>query len=390
MAIIGGGSIGSATAWHLLESAPEMSVVVIEPDPSYHLAATSVASGGVRQLFSRPENVRLSQYTHEVIEAWDGWPAGRDVAGADVAPATGWRPNGYLFIAAHTSASSRQLETDYAQQRALGVDAMWLEPNQIHDRYPHLRVDDLGPGILSPRDGWLDPHAFLHGMRARARHLGASFVTDKVVGFEVRGQHVEALQLESGERLRATAVVNTAGVWGPALSGQLGLQLPVEPMRRFDHYVETPADFTGYPFIKDPSGLAVRPEGAGLTAALVDFSHPGGHDLSIDPTYFESVVWPALVQRFPVLDALKPVSTWAGLYDQNRFDGNMIIDRWTGHLDNFYFATGFSGHGLMHAPGVGRALTELIVHGKYRSIDLSRFGLDRILTGTPYAELAIR
>ncbi len=142
--------------------------------------------------------------------------------------------------------------------------------------------------------------------------------------------------------------------------------------------------------MKDPAGLAVRPQGTGLTAARVDFSQPGGHDLTVDPAYFETEVWPALAQRFPVLDELKLVSTWAGLYDQNRLDGNMIIDRWAGHLDNFYVATGFSGHGLMHAPAVGRALSELIVHSAYRTIDLARLGLDRVLTGTPYAEVAIR
>lgn len=185
-------------------------------------------------------------------------------------------------------------------------------------------------------------------------------------------------------------MVNVAGVWGPALSAKLGLRLPVEPMRRFDHYLQTKADFHDYPFVKDPSGLAVRPEGDGLTAAVVDFSHPGGHDLTIDPTHFDVHVWPALVRRFPVLDELKLVSTWAGLYDQNRLDGNMIIDRWAGRLDNYYFATGFSGHGLMHAPAVGRALSELIVHGEYRTIDLARLGLDRVHTGIPYAELAIR
>lgn len=388
--IVGGGCVGSATAWHLLEMAPGISVAVVEPDLSYHLASTSVASGGVRQLFTRPENVQMSQYTHEVIGRWDQWVPRAAATDAEPAPPLDWRANGYLFIADRGTTGSQQLERDHAQHRALGVDAVWLEPGDVADRFGHIRVDDLGPAVLSPRDGWLDPRAFLAGMQSRSRALGASFVTDEVVGFEVEGRRVASVGLASGRRVSGDAVVNVAGVWGPALSSQLGLELPVEPMRRFDHYAQTSADVGGYPFVKDPAGLAVRPEGAGITAAVVDFSHPGGHDLTIDPTYFDTVVRPALSQRFPVLADVEVVSTWAGLYQQNRLDGNMIIDRWAGHLDNYYFATGFSGHGLMHSPAVGRALSELIVHGEYCSIDLTRLGLDRVLTGTPYAELAVR
>jgi glycine/D-amino acid oxidase-like deaminating enzyme len=220
--------------------------------------------------------------------------------------------------------------------------------------------------------------------------LGASFLNDEVVGFEVEGRRVASVRLASGRSIRGDAVVNVAGVWGAALSAQLGLELPVEPMRRFDHYAQTSADVDDYPFVKDPAGLAVRPEGAGITAAVVDFSHPGGHDLNIDPSYFDTAVRPALAQRFPVLADVGLVSTWAGLYNQKRLDGNMIIDRWAGHVDNYYFATGFSGHGLMHSPAVGRSLCELIVYGEYRSMDLMRLGLDRVLTGTPYEELAVR
>jgi FAD-dependent oxidoreductase domain-containing protein 1 len=385
--IIGGGVMGAATAWHLLEAEPSLAVVVVEPSPDYERAASSHASGGVRQLFSRPENVLMSQYTHEVIDGWRDWtPPAADAYPEDV-PELGWRPQGYLFIADPGRAEA--LRADFEGQSRLGVQAEWLESDQLEERHPLLHTDDLGPAILSPRDGWLDPHAFLHGMLSRSRRLGARVVTDQAMGFDTARRRITSVTLESGARLHGDAFVNVAGVWGPSLSERLGLRLPVEPMRRFDHYVRTAADLTGYPFIKDPAGLAVRPEGPGLTAALVDFNAQGGFDLSIDKSHFERVVWPALVERIPATDRLKLVSTWAGLYDQNRFDGNMILDRWD-RLDNYLFATGFSGHGLMHAPAVGRALAELILHGEFRSIDLARMGLTRIANQTPYRELTIR
>jgi glycine/D-amino acid oxidase-like deaminating enzyme len=372
----------------LLGAHPTLRVAVVEPNPSYEFAASSKASGGVRQLFTRPENVLMSQYTHEVLAGWTSWspPAG-EVRPSDV-PELSWRPQGYLFIA--DPERSQALAEDFERQTRLGVQAHWLEPDQLAERYPHIRTDDLGPAILSHRDGWLDPHAFLHGMLSRARSLGAEIVTDKVVAFETDGRRVVAARLGSGGRIPGDSFVNVAGGGGPGLSADLGLKVPVEPMRRFDHYVQTLADFTGYPFVKDPSGLAVRPEGAGLTAALVDFSTPGGFALDIDRSWFPEVVWPALVARVPVADRLRLASTWSGLYDQNRLDGNMILDRWTGHLDNYHIATGFSGHGLMHAPAVGRALTELITTGTYQSIDLTPMGLQRVYDNRPYREAAIR
>jgi glycine/D-amino acid oxidase-like deaminating enzyme len=380
--------MGSATAWHLLSSAPGLTVAVVEPDPAYAGAASSAASGGVRQLFSRPENVLMSRYTHEVLETWADWTGADGSGDDDASPDLGWHPNGYLFIT--EPELSDQLRADFEQQRSLGVENEWLEPEQIAERYSLIATADLGPAVLSARDGWLDPASFLRGMVRRSRRLGAVYVRDRVVDFDVSGRRVTAVRLESGESVRADHVVNVAGVWGPELSARLGLKLPVEPMRRFDHYVEVKQDFSGYPFIKDPRGLAVRPEGAGLTAALVDFSTPGSWDLSIDRTWFESVVWPALVDRVPSADELRLVSTWSGHYDQNRLDGNMILDRWDAELDNYFFATGFSGHGLMHAPAVGRALAELVVHGAFQTIDLSRMGLARVLAGDPYRELTIR
>lgn len=386
--VVGGGVMGSATAWHLLAEAPGLSVAVVEPDGAYAGAASSTASGGVRQLFSRPENVQMSRYTHEIIDAWNDWTPPAGEAAPEEVPDIGWRPNGYLFITEREL--SDQLHADFEQQVSLGVEAQWLEPDQIAERYQLISTDDLGPAILSPRDGWLDPSTFLRGMVRRSRRLGTVYVRDRVVDFETSGRRVSSVVLETGRTLRADHVVNVAGVWGPGLSAKLGLNLPVEPMRRFDHYVETEQDFSAYPFMKDPKGLAVRPEGAGLTAALVDFSTPAGWDLSIDTSWFETVVWPALVERVPDADRLRLVSTWSGHYDQNRLDGNMILDRWDAQFDNYYFATGFSGHGLMHAPAVGRALSELILHGSFQTLDLSRMGLKRVITGDPYRELTIR
>jgi FAD-dependent oxidoreductase domain-containing protein 1 len=382
--VIGGGVVGCSTAVYLMLEAPGARVCVVEPDPTYSLAATPRASGGVRQLFTQPENILLSRHTLEVIREWDCFAATADGPPAGL----GWRQQGYLFIAAPEHAGA--LRANHEVQVALGVKALWLSKEELLSRYPEILVEDLAGAVLSPDDGWLDPHAMLDGLRRKAIDLGARFVKDRVSGLGLGVRRVDSVELEGGETLHPKAIVNAAGVWAPELAAQAGMPVPVEPMRRFEHHVLAHGDFAALPFLKDPYGLAIRPEGTGLSVGLVDVNEPGGFNLDIDHGYFDRAVWPALARRLPGLDRLRLHSTTVGLYDQNRLDGNPVIGNWPGERENFYVATGFSGHGMMHALGVGRGLAELIVHGAYRSIDLTRLGYHRIPESAPYPEIGIR
>lgn len=382
--IAGGGIVGMATAVHLLTADEGLDVVVVEPDSTYAHAATGKGTGGVRQLFTRPENIRLSQVTLDVVESWPAWAAAAGVA----APELNWRPNGYLFVAGRGDAQA--LHDNFEVQRAHGVEVVWLTPDEIASRYPQVRVDDLEGAVLSTRDGWLDPLAFFAGIRAKAMALGATVIEDQVTGFDREGCRVHAARLKSGGRLVAEAFVNATGTWAPELVAPLGMRLPVEPMRRHEHYVRTEEDLNALPFIKDARGLAIHSHRQGVSVGLVDFDHPGGDDLTIDPADFRDRLRPALTHRLPGSGDISRQRSWTGLYDQNRLDGNAIIGNWPGRLDNLYIASGFSGHGFMHALGVGRALTELILHGAYRTIDLARLGYQRVIDERPYPELGVR
>jgi FAD-dependent oxidoreductase domain-containing protein 1 len=187
----------------------------------------------------------------------------------------------------------------------------------------------------------------------------------------------------------AAAVINAAGCWAASIAKLAGMDVPVNPMRRFEHFVEIAEELPAMPLVKDPDRLVIRPEGKGYSVGLVDSGEPRGFNFEMDPAYFEDVVWPACAGRIPAFEALKLRREWVGLYDQCELDGNMILGNWPGRLDNFYVACGFSGHGLMHAPAVGRALAELIVAGRFETIDLTRMGYARVLANEPYAETGI-
>jgi FAD-dependent oxidoreductase domain-containing protein 1 len=380
--IIGGGAIGAAAAYFLRRHARAPSVTVIERDPTYQFASTPRASGGVRRLFSLPENIALSNYGIPFFEHFES-----EMAVNGEPAAINFRKGGYLFIV--PPETTGVLEKNFEVQQANGARVVWLDRKGLKETFPSMIVDDLGAGVHSPDDGWLDPHSVLQGFRKKAQSLGATFVADDVVGIETSGKVVRAAMLKSGRTIAGSAFINAAGAWAGEICKMAGWRVPIEPMRRYEHYFECEETIEPLPYIKDVNRLAFRPEGKGYSGGVPTLDEPRGFNFEVDHGYFEQVVWPALAARFPQFERTKEKNVIPGLYDQNEFDASPIIGPWTGKLDNFYLCAGFSGHGLMHAPGCGRALAELILDGAYRTIDLSPFGWQRVPDGKPYAERGI-
>ncbi|NQW52670.1 MAG: FAD-binding oxidoreductase, partial [Rhodospirillales bacterium] len=225
----------------------------------------------------------------------------------------------------------------------------------------------------------------MQGFRRTARDLGATYVADEVVSFYRGG-----VTLKEGGRLEAGCVVLAAGPWSGGVAARSGIALPVEPRRRsvFVFDVREAPGLT--PLTIDPSGTWFRPEGrfyiAGTTPA--EGNDAPGAPLEVQHAEWDEIVWPTLAARVPAFEAAKVVNSWAGYYEYNTFDQNGIVGRHP-EIENLIFATGFSGHGIQQSPAVGRAVAELIVHGDYRTLDLSPFGYDRIEAGRPIRELNV-
>lgn len=380
--IVGGAVMGSSAAYFLKARDASLDVVVAEPDPTYEWCSTLRASGGVRVLFSCPENIEMSKFGREFIRAF---PAAMAADGRE-APVD-WVQGGYLFIV--TPAGMPLLTANWRIQQAHGCDVRLLTPAELAQRFPSMNVADLGGGVHSPDDGWCDPNGLLQGLRRKAIALGARYVAERVVALECTAHAVRSATLACGRTIRADAFVNATGAWAAQVGAMADMPLPIAPLRRFEHYFTAGNPIEPLPYVKDLDRLAFRSEGRGFSGGVVNGGEPRGFDFEVDHDYFERVVWPAIAHRFAPLEAARCHRTWSGLYEQCELDGNPIIGNWPGRRDNFYVVAGFSGHGMMHAPAAGRAIAELIVDGRFRTLDLTRLGYARVLRNAPYAEAGI-
>jgi glycine/D-amino acid oxidase-like deaminating enzyme len=376
--IIGGGVIGSSIAYHLAAAGHAADVVVIEPDPTYEFAASPRATGGIRQLFTVPENIRMVQYGHEVygqfetLMAVDGEPA-----------PINFQRMGYLWLGSGKADVDAPM-ANWRVQTAHDARIELLDRKGVKHRFPSMRVDDVDIAAYSPDDGFMDPYSVLMGFRRKAVSLGIKYLKDRVIEFEVADNRVAAVKLESGERLAGELFVNAANCWGPELCEKLGMKVPVYPMHRLTFYFEIREKLEMMPLTRHISkNVSFRPQGAGYITGNTKYDVAPGFNWDVDYDYFDEAIWPGLAERVPAFEALKVSGAWAGHYDQNSFDNNAILGPWVGGLHNFHIALGFSGHGLMQAPAVGRGMSELLLHGSYRTLDLSRMGYRRILDNKP-------
>ncbi len=377
--IVGGAAIGSAVAYFLLHDLGFAgTVAVIERDPTYARAATTLSAASIRLQFSTPENIRMSRFG---IAFFDGLKLrfGRDAS-------VGFRAGGYLLLADESGRAV--LAANHAIQQAEHADIVLMDAPELKVRFPWLETSDLAAGAFGRSgEGWFDAHSLLELLRRGARERGAVYLHGHVTGVERRRNRIDAATLADGRRIACGTLVNAAGPQAGEVAALVGLKLPVEPRKRCVFVVACRADLAGMPLMVDTTGVWARPEGNGFICGVSPpaDADPRAENFDVDYDLFETTVWPALAHRVPAMEALKLVRGWAGHYDFNALDQNAVIGPHP-QVRNFIFANGFSGHGLQQAPAAGRAVAELIVHGRFVSLDLARFGYERIAAGRPLRE----
>jgi glycine/D-amino acid oxidase-like deaminating enzyme len=377
VAIVGGGIAGSAAAYFLSTDAAfsDRRILLVERDTSYREASTARSAGGIRQQFSTPENIAMSRFTLDLFRRL------QEVFGADADVA--FREQGYLIMAGPDGLPV--LTENVALQRSAGADIALLDADALARRFPWLATAGVAAGGFGQSgEGWFDPPSFAALMRGVAVANGVIPVNDRIIGIDEGGARVNAVVLAGGQKIACGALINAAGPWAGEVAALAGIALPVEPRKRYVYVIdcrEASDALHGAPLTVDPSGVWFRPEGRFFLCGKSPEPHeepPAGDLDAIDHAFFEQEVWPTLAARVPAFESIKVVNAWAGYYDYNTRDQIAVIGAHS-QLLNFYFINGFSGHGAQQAAAAGRAVSELIVHGAFKTIDLTRLGYARIV-----------
>jgi glycine/D-amino acid oxidase-like deaminating enzyme len=388
--IIGGAMMGSSAAWFLSDDRDfDGRVLVVERDQTYQNASTTHTNSCMRQQFSGELNVRISQFAADFVKNLR-----RYMGNDDRVPELSIRSFGYMYLA-DNDAFADVLRENQKVQLACGAATQLMTAEQIIAAYPFYNVDDIVLGSINLVDeGFWDGTAVFDWWRKSARERGVEYVENEVVEVtkNTAGTRVENVTLKSGEVIACGQVLNASGPRAARTARMVGVDVPVEPRKRFSWVfaAEKPLD-RDLPLTIDPSGVHVRENGGGTYQC-------GGHsdidpaveydDFAMDHDIWESHIWPVLANRIPQFEAIKVQSEWAGHYAYNTFDHNAIMGPHM-EIENFFFLNGFSGHGLQQSPAMGRGTAEIMVHGAYKSLDMSLFHYDRIPEGRKIIEKAI-
>ncbi|XP_068274266.1 FAD-dependent oxidoreductase domain-containing protein 1-like [Nyctibius grandis] len=387
-----------------------MKVLVVARDPTYSRASTVLSVGGIRQQFSLPENIHMSRFSASFLHNINEYLGVPNEPPIDIQ----FQPSGYLFLAPPEGAAG--LEATVRLQREEGAQVALLSPTQLKGKFPWMATEDVAVGSYGLEDeGLFDPWTLVNAFRRKATSLGVHSCSGEVRGFvtsaedmmprhgpaplsaRIKYVHIHMPDSREYQPVSCAIVVNGAGAWagelleGPGLPGGLCQPpLPIQPRKRYVYTWHCP-DGPGLscPFLIDTCGAYFRRDGiagnylGGMSPP--EEEEPDPSDLSADDGFFQERVWPPLARRVPAFESLRPRCSWAGYYEHNAFDRNGVLGPHP-QLENLFTAAGFSGHGLQHAPAAGRAVAELVVRGRYESLDLRRLGWRRLVEGQPLAE----
>ncbi len=388
--IIGGAMMGSSTAWFLSQN-PDFDgrILVIEKDPSYQFSSTTHTNSCMRQQFSAPLNIKISQFAAEFVKNIRSF-----MDNDPEVPNLSIHNFGYMYLA-NTQASADNLRAAYDIQRDHGAGTKLLTPEEIQQAYPFYQLDDIILGSHNLIDeGYWDGMTVFDWWRKKARQNGVEYIQNEVTAMTKNkaGTHIESVTLATGDVISAGQIVNASGPRANRTAEMAGITIPVEPRKRFTWVfsAEEPLD-RDLPLTIDPSGVHFRQDGASHYLA-------GGHaaydpavafdDFEMDHELWFDHIWPIIATRIPQFEAIKIVNEWAGHYAYNVFDHNAIMGPHD-EVENFIFLNGFSGHGLQQSPAMGRGTSEYITYGEYRTLDLTPFHYERVTQNAPLIEKAV-
>ncbi|CAH8841311.1 unnamed protein product [Trichobilharzia szidati] len=420
--IVGGGIIGWATAFWIRQSSKH-SVTVVEKDSTLANSATLLGLGSIRQQFSEPENIQMSLFSSHFLRNFKEHLAVEDHSyNIDI----DFNPQGCLMLADAKNADS--MKENHLLQLDLGARVELLSKQDISTRWPWINTEDIEIGCYGyENEGWFDPSKLLKALKIKCHFMGVNYVIGEVIDFDASPHTVKyrftdrplrpsimsrrlssaTISLPDGTRARIGfhSVVNAAGPWAGRVAqlAEIGteylpIRLPVEPRYRHIFVVRPksvinpeektyPLPGLDTPFIIDQNRLFI--ERRDLSGEFIVYSdnpkfdpiiEKQQNDLSCNSSgnneFFHEHIKPLLCKRIPGFKDAEVTSSWTAVCDYNTWDQNLILSFHPFHI-NMYLCNGSSGHGTQHAIAIGKAVTELILFSRFKTLDLVRFSFDR-------------
>lgn len=361
--VIGGGVMGASTAYHLAQRGCK-NVVLLEKEEFHGQGATGRCAGGVRYQFSTEINVRLSQISLPMIENF------QEELGQEV----DFQKVGYLFLL-NNETDIATFERNINMQQKLGVETEWLNGDEVRNRLPMMNLEDILQATFNGNEGLVDPNGLVMGYINAASKLGArSYNNIEVTGVKITSGNVTGVETNKGN-IDAPVVINCAGPWAGQITKMAGFDIPITPLRR-QMLVTTPLQGIPHDFpmvIDFAQSLYFHREGEGILTGMSNQDEKPGFDQSVDME-FEITNMERAIERMSMLETAGLTSRWAGLYEVTP-DAHPIFGKTP--VDGLFLVGGFSGHGFMHGPVSGKLMSEIILDGEFKTLDVSMLDLAR-------------
>jgi sarcosine oxidase, subunit beta len=370
--ILGAGVMGASIAFHLTQRGAGK-VVVIDKD--------HVASGGsgrssalVRMHYSFPQEVELAVISLRMFQNW------QEVVGA----AGDFRKTGFVRIVAPNEMARLRLNVE--MQRNLGVTVELIGRQQLHELEPDWVVDDVELAAYEPDGGYGDGAGVAGDFLSRARELGVAYLSrTQATSFAASDGRVLGVVTDRGE-IAAPVVISATGPWTRPLFQQAGYDLPIECELHQVAILITPPDMKGEGCACIDSGTATYFRSDGQDKFLVgDFYGKRG----VDPDNFpqraadeslEEIIERAC-RRIPKLASAEVMRGVTGVYDMTP-DSRPLLGEIPG-IDGLYVCAGFSGMGFKISPAIGLVMSELVLDGQSKAVDIGAFRPQRFAEGQP-------
>ena len=355
--------MGASTVYHLA-SRGYKDVLLLEREKFFGTGATGRCAGGIRYQFNTEVNIRLSQKSLPMIDAFE------EETGQSVLV----QKCGYLF------ALTREKDVEVFRktvelQRSLGVQTEWLTGEEVRNIAAPCDFPDALAGSFNAEDGLADPNSIVMGYINAARRHGAVCITDcSAIGIDVKNNQIRKVQTSLGT-IETKTVVNTCGPWSASLGKEISLEIPVFPLRRQWFVTEIIQELPeNFPFVIDfAQSLYFHREGSGLLSGMSNPNEKIRDDQRIDSDWELKHIESA-IQRMPLLGNSGIQARQAGLYEMTP-DAHPIIGPTP--VEGFYLLSGFSGHGFMQGPICGKLMAEILIDGEATTVDISKLDYNR-------------